>query len=456
MRLRTLLEAARTRRTLTVRALNQRPAVEAVARNLAERFDEATRVPAPEELTELLQRFRRHRFKGFTKREWARAIWGIWDKQFPLSEVESFWHEFAAFLRANARRTHYKNLILAYLRDFEPDSDDFRIAGDLIRNFLSSGQEDWLWTKRQNRFRLFEPTEAPESIASHMLDEGKSIDEALQEVGCSGVVIAGGLEKAAFGRLLERWLARSKRGLSDSTALTRILSWAEYDGSLRFPTLTRRLAESLLLPWREQRPEAALMKAITEFLLKHLGDPRIERQRWIGVNEAAQQVMRRWLTKASLEQFIAVVSKVADAGHWKYRKAFWMAYYDRDHIDEAWVLFGRDARNRAANAFEESAGYGELIGGLSNHCVLLLRIGNLTIADWSHSGKCRMWNGGNTQAPKLYQRAPYHVTQLQKDPDFEQAHHGSDRHSWQERVAEEIQSRAGVWVPTIARKPRGG
>jgi hypothetical protein len=281
------------------------------------------------------------------------------------------------------------------------------------------------------------------------------LDAALVEAGLHGQTAGGGMESAAFSEAL----GILRKELEQSTAnhaaiLRRALTWAELNDNLRFTNLRIQLAEALLQPWLTAQPSAEVEKNILSLLLKHYNDPRLYRQHWIGISESSQQIVRRWLTKNSLEQFIAVVRRVAKASHWRFREAFWMSYYKKDVIDEAWILFGRAARSYARQAFEEATGFGEIQGGQPNHCVLLLRIGDLTIADWSHDGKCHVWVGDNRGAPKLYKLNNL-TWELKRDADYEQSHHGSERHTWQERVANYIYDKTGAWVAKSDRIPRG-
>jgi hypothetical protein len=425
------------------------------------RFDATAHPPSREELSQLLKRFayaaRTGTLGQLSRREWAKAIWGIWDSVDPLSKLDQFWPQFEIFLQAHDRRTYLKRLILTYLRGFDPQDPDIERAASLIRNFLRlQEQSDWLWTKRHSALHLFQPSVAARSVATFLLRANRPLDAALEEAGCGGVATGGGMERAAFEdalAILQKRLTAAEAS-EQGVLVRRVLEWAAGARGLRLPTLRVKLAEALLLPWLDRQPDAEVQKEILRFVLKHYRDPRLDRGGWVGIGDATQQVVRRWLTEASLEQFISVVTRVAKGTHWRYRKAFWMSYFERDLIDEAWVLFGREASWQARQAFREATGFGKIDGGLSNHCVLLLKIGDLTIADWSHDGKCRIWRASNKQAPKLYLPS-YSTGTLQSAANFEQAHRGSDRHNWQESIANYIHKATGAWVTKADRIPEG-
>jgi hypothetical protein len=83
------------------------------------------------------------------------------------------------------------------------------------------------------------------------------------------------------------------------------------------------------------------------------------------------------------------------------------------------------------------------------HAVLLMKIGSLTICDWSHNGRCIIWPKGHESAPKLYNRE-YGSGDLA--PPDEPAggtfvvHQGSDRYSWQRKISSFIRDKIGTSV----------
>ena len=76
----------------------------------------------------------------------------------------------------------------------------------------------------------------------------------------------------------------------------------------------------------------------------------------------------------------------------------------------------KDRRNQGAGM-----SFGRLQrGGISSeHAVLLMRIGDLTVADWNFNGKCHIWLRNNGSSPKLYERE-YDRYELKTGSNFEQ------------------------------------
>jgi hypothetical protein len=91
----------------------------------------------------------------------------------------------------------------------------------------------------------------------------------------------------------------------------------------------------------------------------------------------AAAIVRRWLTKQSLRQFLEVVGQTALARMWKHRGAFWGAVYDRGLISDAWVVFGPLGAAAARRTFGKEISFATFDSGSfeKGHAVLLLRIG---------------------------------------------------------------------------------
>jgi hypothetical protein len=84
------------------------------------------------------------------------------------------------------------------------------------------------------------------------------------------------------------------------------------------------------------------------------------------------------------------------------------------------------------------------------HAVLLMRLGDLTIADWSHNGQCVIWKKGNRTAPSL------NLTSYTSDDvhwskgDTCRVHAGAASYSWQSKVRNFIHLETNLWLPDSA------
>jgi hypothetical protein len=230
---------------------------------------------------------------------------------------------------------------------------------------------------------------------------------------------------------------------SSLPAIQRFAAWGKARDRFAFdstPGAAAGMAEAMLLPWVDRQPPDEVRTFIEGHLLSLLHDPRIERSRWVDVDEEAKRVMRRWLTRASLEQFLDVVDRTAQSHMWAARRRFWGAYYEHKYMLEAWVAFAREGAELAAEKENPAIeNFGVLASSAkSNHAVLIMQIGELTVADWSHSGKCHIWLSKNPSAPKLYRS--YSRDELINDSDFEKKHGGQ----WQLEVHDFIRRHTGI------------
>ena len=135
---------------------------------------------------------------------------------------------------------------------------------------------------------------------------------------------------------------------------------------------------------------------------------------------------------------------------WSSRRKFWSAYYDKGYIEEAWVVFGR--RGAAIARYTPGTpdwhaiiSFGTFIGdstGDQRQAVLLMKLGSLIIADWSHNGCCHIWLPSNNNAPKLFKRE-YFRSDLTIGSDFEQPH----VKLWQTEIHNYIRANTGFWMP---------
>ena len=268
------------------------------------------------------------------------------------------------------------------------------------------------------------------------------------------------LDRSAFHSAVAARALAEMRGSPalDLTELERRLSLV-VDGRsrARFPRLRHALAEGLLLPYGKHRPPPEILTRIRDLLIHrdHLGDPRLPRDhRWDEIPEA-KSIFLRWLANEALDLFLQVVSETAEERHWRFRRPFWEAYLHKGLVDEAWVALGRKAAAIARRT--KCAGrryHGRLVGASQTHSVILLRIGDITIAEWSHSGTCRAWLGSSRWTPGLYE-ADYRADELRLGPDFKKRHHGSEAGRWQADVEHWIRRQTGARVKRSDYMPWG-
>lgn len=294
--------------------------------------------------------------------------------------------------------------------------------------------------------------DAPARLAARLGNAAEAPDLVLDGCCLGGQLATGGLVREAFSQLIAATSAQLRGDNASTTSLERLLSLSRRPDEVRkfrFEPDRFELVDGLLLPFVEGSPGPAAVEPIKAFLLDMLGDPRLTgASRWNGADPRARQVMLGWMVTQTLEDFFRLLEYAAknDATahrHWAARKTFWTRYLKAGVIGDAWVALGPLARFEAKAMLSGSGqSYALLKPGYNvqkNHSAIVMRIGNLVITEWSHSGKFRAWRSDAPKCPKLYEQA-YARSELVTDPADEVAHYSG----WQSRVADLIYDETGI------------
>ena len=164
--------------------------------------------------------------------------------------------------------------------------------------------------------------------------------------------------------------------------------------------------------------------------------------------------MLKWQVFRSITLFFRIIEKVVDSEHkhqFPIRRDFWLSYFDRGMVTDAWVVLGSKAademRRVMRGATDEYKGlkWGKLRGGQADQSALLLRLGGATVMEFSHSGRVRMWGerDRNLQPPKLH-RGEYRASELRthcpNNQMFTHDHYGK----WRMQASSCIQKLTGT------------
>lgn len=388
-----------------------------------------------------------------SRKDLRHSPWCIFSTQTPLATDPGRLNELLRQIVALGRPRLFRTLAAAYLHFFDPNAVAVRsVAAFLVRHIEDLGRP---WTRAHREVELFNPAAGVERVAAKALARGCAPDAVFKELGFHDPAALAGFRKRAFLRGLE--LIANGGNAEPLKRLNLVRDWASVDGKPRYEEARAQVANALLLPFGETTPDEHIRDKYLGVVLPLLGDPRTSPGRWVGC-ERAEAIVRRWLTEASLRQFFEVVDQVAAPEHWIYRRAFWNALYERNYIDEAWVVFESHGAKEAKRMFGKDISFAVFEGGgvQTGHSTLLLRIGSLVVAEWSHNGKCSIWDEdlGET-APRLFQRT-YDASALRKEiapsrpgqrgsPDqgvF--IHHGSLSYSWQMNIAAFLKKRRNI------------
>jgi len=317
--------------------------------------------------------------------------------------------------QARTSGTTLRRLIQAFLRDFSSRAPGISEAAACIRRQLANTDPRLeQWRIAQNEVQLFDPAKGPASLAARLLSE-KDPASVLTRFKLDDPMLATGGYMMATEDAVR---AASPVMLRDhgTMALDRILKvLAPSESRLRFESRRAETARALLGAWLTGRgePAPALQEPVRRRLLNWLGDPRLRSQSWSAVGEQESALMRRWLARASLDLFFKLIDEHALEAHWRYRQAFWLAYLQKGVISDAWLALGGKAYDSAEAVGDLGRAYGRLAGPgvTSSQSALLLRVGSLVFAEFSHNGKLRAWPIDWRNAP-LLGRQEYERTDL--------------------------------------------
>lgn len=308
------------------------------------------------------------------------------------------------------------------------------------------------WRIRSSRFHYIERQGAAK-FAKVALKDDMPLSEILTEARLTNELESGRFVRESYIEMLKSLRQTLGTPGRDSDVLSKILAFSLDSDGLRFEFCRGDLANALLEPFAMSEPDPEIRKEIESFLARHYGHPGVQPTRWLGVSRAAQDVMRRWLVGTTLDDFFLILDRTAqqgsqEANRWQYRRAFWGAYYRHGLIRDAWVAAGARARELLQRRRRSGMiQYANLYGGTANDCLLLLKIGGLTIAEWSHTGMCRFWLQGNKSSPHFY-REYYEKNAIHRgDPDEAYRHDNSAAYSWQDEFASYIRANTGASVP---------
>lgn len=373
-------------------------------------------------------------------------------------------------VRRLERRAAFFALIDSYIDAFVPE--DANVA--TLAGRLGPAAAAWPWRDSDHwpshiaDLELFDTAKAPTRLAALVLEGDDGPADVLNRLGLGTPGRRkGGLVSAAFARACG--LVAHVRGADATKAQLRLIDWARDDnGALAYPRAWPDFVVACLAPWEKAEPDNAHKTRLIEVLERFGGgDPRMRPERWREVIDHSPDVyglLLRWLTRASVLQFLDIVDRSlreADAKRmWSYRRAFWTSYLmgtgGGPQMDAAWVAFGDDGARLANQAARESGdrsftSFGRQEDKSSQHAALIVRIGDLTIVDWSHSAKYNVWQAGDRGRPELFKQR-YRLGELYSAP-LQESHSAPANYTWQKKLARIIEGRT-FWSEKPEWRPR--
>lgn len=390
-----------------------------------------------------------------SRRDLRATPWCLWTTRPALAEhaepLQRFLRDFV-LRRGNGL---YRRLASSYLLHFALDRPQLEaIGGELASRSVRAGKP---WADLQERYQMFHAGGVG-IVAREALQSAERPINFLRKSGLRTVQASSGYARAVHAEGLAVLARGDNRDPLER--LNVVKRWSTNEaGGLVHGGEEPQVLDALLRPFGGVRPEKTIRDQFLSVIVAWFGDPRLHAGRWARMQSHADTV-RGWLTEQSLRQFFDVIDEVAPDRHWKYRRAFWRAYYDQGDISEAWAILDPSCADVARKMFGKDVSFARWSHGGSKqiqagHAVLLLRIGRCLVADWSHSGSCNIWDDAQARdAPKLW-RSSYHSDEIRHPPPRNKTkenlgrqgifyHQGTESYSWQHSVASFLFSRTNV------------
>lgn len=352
-----------------------------------------------------------------SRKDLRRLATEIWD--FP--ELQAYVSGLVEHCATLGKRTLDRRLARAYWNRFRSDASVFSYLGQYCSSRVSTLGTPW--TEISAVLPIWDCDIGPKSLGLLLLDVNKR-DALLSRAKLTLRDMQGGYVEAAFSAVLLDRCVRTIRGHSEAAICDEaktIIQLAEGLGAGAIQGNAGLIAYALLKPWMDRSAPAEHKDMIRVFLINEFGDPRTNSNQWLSranalskkhqITDAADvfRLLNRWLTERSVELFFEIIADTTERkDHWRARRAFWNAYLATDAISDAWCILGTQAERHVKRISGISPDdFGKVEGSNIDpgHSALLMRIGDLVIADWSHVGAVRFWKDPNT--PTLYSRKYY-------------------------------------------------
>ena len=307
-------------------------------------------------------------------------------------------------------------------------------------------------------FNILHPKPNLHKVALLIL-QGVIEADTLQDINFSNEGVPGG--KFSIALMSGFAMQCMSKSLSDSE-LKRLVEILCPHGSLHESVRDVALV-SLIFSIKDRARDADIVLGIKEIINSNFKDPRIYSHEWPAIPDELGgektrgqciEFVKQWHIFKSISLFFKIIEEVVEGAeyehHFPERRKFWIDYFDRGLVSDAWVILGVKGASQA-NRYKQSGDldfasltWAKLSASQSDQCVLLMQIGNATVVEWSHSGACRIWRSNDSNAPKL-SKLHYDGTSLRAavaDDSRDRIRHDPGG-AWKFKITQRINSYSG-------------
>lgn len=295
-------------------------------------------------------------------------------------------------------------------------------------------------------------------VASLILSGDISRD-AMREINFSAEGISGG----QFSLALLSGFAKHcmSKGLND-TELDKLIEILCPHGSIHESIRAVALV-SFIFSLKNRSRDSDVFVRIKQLIDDNFSDPRVDVHRWPAISEYLGgektrnhciNVVKQWHIFQSISLFFKLIEEVVESEEHEHqfpqRRKFWIDYFDKGKVSDAWVILGARGAQEAIRYQQSgdpdfaSLRWARLTGSRGDQCVLLMQIGDAKVVEWSHSGACRVWAASDRNAPVM-SRPRYDGSDLRAavaDDSRDRIRH-DPAGRWKTRIEQRINSYSG-------------
>ena len=316
----------------------------------------------------------------------------------------------ANVVEAQGSKRHYAAMMASYVMNFSSKNEKCRHVASLLDNNRPNLSRTWL--KRLENINLLDVDNVEQQLAAKVLLEGNE-KQAFNKIGLTGGFQASNLATSILITIAKMISSQIAKGNYDNVDnFIRLIT----DGNLIKREFGPAALIGLLLPFTKKTPPSYRRNELKELFLTSFSDPRVSSHLWpeikpefggVSSRDECLSIMKKWLNFDSIELFFKIIAEHAPDAQFKPRRQLWQSYFDQEYVSDAWVILG-SAASRTAKQMKKSdenavgLRWSKLTGAQPDQSVLLMKIGDLVVAEWSHSGKFRAWDGDSSSKPEFY------------------------------------------------------
>lgn len=372
----------------------------------------------------------------------------------------------AATAQSNFGTGPLKTLLFSYLRDFTGSDDELcvwiaKIISDALRQ--QEGVDADVWKNHDHACSIFSPADGPKTCAGIILRGTATINENLHIWG-----LKGELQVSGFATFIVLELIRS----SEFSKLHKPRDLRDLYTDHRGSLAKRQAAflDAVFEPWINDDPEGEWGKELPDFIAKEFGRPA-DTAIWRATKSTTRETAERLFALRDVESFFALLGDYARKSgddvmqrQCHPRLAYWRAYFRRRLVREIKIAMGegllrefdgKSLKQKFGDHYSELKGF---IGREKKQSALIMRIGGAVVVDFTHDGRCRVWDVNSPEAPKLTALSFFKNrliadprTDLMIDPSYNDTgitHFNTDTGGWQDKLAAFLKAQFGINAPS--------